>query len=74
MKHGNTDYPRLTKLGFLLGVGLFAAGAGGEIVGHALFGTLPGWEDALLTDSVFLGIVVAFVSVFGFGIVMPLLE
>lgn len=68
------DYARLTKFGFLLGLGLFVAGAGGEFVGHAIWGTLPAWEETLLTDSVGLGIIVGFVSVFGFGIVMPLLE
>jgi hypothetical protein len=68
------DYARLTKLGVLLGLGLFVVGAGGEFVGHAVWGTLPAWEETLLTDSVGLGIVVAFCSVFGFGIAMPLLE
>ncbi|WP_435334557.1 hypothetical protein [Haloarchaeobius sp. TZWWS8] len=74
MHHGNMDYPRLAKLGFLLGLGLFVGGAVAEVLGHALFGTLPAWEDALFTDSILLGIVVGFVSVFGFGIVLPLLE
>ncbi|WP_435348137.1 hypothetical protein [Haloarchaeobius sp. HRN-SO-5] len=74
MRHGNLDYARLTKLGFLLGLGLFVAGTGGEFVGHALYGALPAWEETLLTDSVLLGILTSFVSVFGFGIVMPLVE
>ena len=68
------DYARLTRVGFLLGLALFVAGAGGESVGHAIWGTLPAWEETLLTDSVGLGILVAFCSVFGFGIAMPLLE
>ena len=73
-KRNSMDYARLTKVGFLFGLGLFVAGAGGEFVGHAVWGTLPAWEETLLLDSMGLGIVAAFVSVFGFGIVMPLLE
>jgi hypothetical protein len=74
MRNENLDYARLTKVGFMLGLGLFVAGLGGEFVGHALYGTLPAWEETLLTDSVLLGILTGFASVFGFGIVMPLLE
>ncbi|MFC4405227.1 DUF7860 family protein [Haloarchaeobius iranensis] len=73
-QRNSLDYSRLTRVGFLLGLGLFVAGAGGEFVGLAIWGTLPAWEETLLTDSVALGIVVAFCSVFGFGIAMPLLE
>ena len=74
MRNSNIDYARLTKLGFLLGLGLFVAGTSGELVGHALYGALPAWEETLLTDSALLGILTSFLSVFGFGILLPLLE
>ncbi|WP_257299355.1 hypothetical protein [Haloarchaeobius sp. FL176] len=73
-QRNSVDYTRLTRVGFLLGLGLFVAGAGAELAGHAIWGTLPAWEETLLTDSVALGIIVAFCSVFGFGIAMPLME
>ena len=68
------DHGRLAKLGFLLGLTLFVAGAGGEILGHALYGSLPAWEDTLLFDLEAIGLVVGFVSPFLFGIARPLLE
>lgn len=74
MAQRNLDYARMAKLGFLLGIALFVVGTGGEFVGHAAYSSLPGWEETLLTDSVVAGIFVGFVSVFGFGIVMPLVE
>jgi hypothetical protein len=73
-RYGNLDYARLTKLGFTLGVLAFAVGAGGEVVGHAVFGTLPAWEDALLFDLEVLGILVTLLSPFVFGVLLPLTE
>jgi hypothetical protein len=73
-RYGDLDTERLTKGGVLLGLAMFALGAGGELVGHALYGTLPGWENALLFDAEVLGILVAVLSVFVFGIVVPLTE
>ena len=68
------DHARLAKLGFLLGLGLFAIGGGGEIVGHALYGSLPAWGDALLFDLEVVGLLVGFFSPFVFGVALPLLE
>ena len=68
------DHARLAKLGFYLGLGLFALGGGGEIVGHALYGSLPAWEDALLFDIEVIGLLVGFFSPFVFGIALPLIE
>ena len=68
------DHATLAKLGFLLGLGLFLAGAGGEYVGHALLGGLPAWEDTLLFDMEVLGLLVGFFSPLVFGVVLPLLE
>lgn len=73
-RYGNIDYPVVTKRAFLLGVALFLVGGLGELVGHAVFGTLPGWEETLLLDAEILGVVIALVSPFLFGIVLPLTE
>lgn len=73
-RYGQIDYPTVTKRAFALGVGLFLLGALGEIVGHALFGTLPAWENTLLFDAEILGILIALLSPIVFGIVMPLTE
>jgi hydrogenase/urease accessory protein HupE len=75
MGHANaTDYAKRAKQGFFLGFGLFALGAGGELVGHSVYGELPGWEQALLFDAEVLGILVALLVPLVFGIVMPLVE
>ena len=68
------DHARLAKLGFLLGLSLFLVGAGGELLGHALYGSLPAGEAALLFDVEAVGLVVGFASPFVFGIALPLLE
>ncbi|WP_224448039.1 hypothetical protein [Haloprofundus salilacus] len=73
-RYGNIDYPRLTKSAFLLGVTLFAAGALAELVGHAAFGTLPGWQNTLFLDMEILGIAVALLAPLLFGVVLPLTE
>jgi len=68
------DHARYAKLGFLLGLALFAIGGGGEIVGHAIYGTLPAWEATLLFDLEVIGLLVGFFSPLVFGIALPLLE
>ena len=68
------DHAQLAKLGFLLGLGLFLAGAGGEMVGAAVFGGLPAWEATLLFDVEVVGLLVGFFSPLVFGIALPLLE
>jgi hypothetical protein len=73
-RYGNLNYARLAKRGFLLGAALFALGVAGEILGRALAGGLPGWEDVLFVSAIYLGIAVGFVAVFSFGIVLPLTE
>ncbi|WP_049900334.1 DUF7860 family protein [Halococcus agarilyticus] len=73
-RYGDLNYARLTKTGFALGVGLFALGVAGSAIGPAIAGPLPGWERTLLVEGEVAGILVAFVSVFGFGIVLPLTE
>jgi hypothetical protein len=68
------DYARLAKGGFLLGLGMLLVGALGELIGHVVFGGLPGWEDTLFFDLEVLGVLLALVSPFLFGIFLPLLE
>ena len=52
---------------------LFVVGALGELLAHTVL-TLPEWEQTLLLDAVILGTLVALLSVFVFGIVLPLVE
>ena len=73
-RYGELDYGRLTKYGFGLGVFLFVLGVAGAFLGPAVFGPLPGWEEALFVESEATGIIVAFLSVVLFGIVLPLTE
>jgi len=73
-RYGDIDYPTYTKYGFLFGVSLLALGALGEIVGTALYGPLPGWENMLFTDMEAIGVVAMLLSPFVFGILLPLTE
>lgn len=68
------DYGYWAKTGFLLGLGLFALGAAGEILGHVAFGSLPAWENRLFTYSEGAGLVIGFCSPWIFGVVLPLTE
>lgn len=72
VKKNKIDYAKRSKQGFWLGIAMFVLGSVGEIGGHMLYGSLPGWENMLLTDMIALGIVVAFLSFFVVGIVLPL--
>jgi len=74
--HGSSqfDYPTLAKGGFLLGASLFILGALGEIIGHVVFGSLPGWEATLFFDMVVLGVLIGLISPFVFGIFLPLVD
>jgi hydrogenase/urease accessory protein HupE len=75
MSHSSAgDYARRAKQGVVLGFCLFAAGAVGEFVGHSYLNNLPGWEQALLFDSMVLGILVALLSLLVFGVVLPLTQ
>jgi hypothetical protein len=73
-EYSSMNYARLTKGGFLLGVGLLLFGALGGIVGKALFGTLPEWETTLFLFSEGTGILIGVFSVCVFGVIMPLVE
>lgn len=68
------DYATYAKRGMAFGFPLVGAGILGHLILPPLVGPLPGWEQTLLFDSVLLGLVSELVSVFGFGIVFPLLS
>ncbi|MDQ2055359.1 MULTISPECIES: hypothetical protein [Halobellus] len=73
-RYGNLDYPTLTKRSFLLGIGLFAVGALGEFAIATTGAAVPAWEHTLLVDAEFLGVLLALLSPFVFGILLPLTE
>lgn len=73
-RHGALDHAFLAKAGFLLGLGLFAVGGGGELLGHAMYESLPAWETTLFFDLEVLGLLIGFFSPFIFGIFLPLAE
>jgi hypothetical protein len=71
---GSMDYAKRAKQGFLLGAGLFAFGALGELVGHALYTELPGWEQALFFNAELVGVLLALFAPLVFAGVLPLVE
>ncbi|QSG16246.1 hypothetical protein [Halapricum desulfuricans] len=73
-RYGDLDYPKLTRNGFLLGVGLLVAGLLGEALGPAVLGSLPAWGHTLFLDLEMLGIVVGLFAPIVFGIALPLTE
>jgi hypothetical protein len=73
-RYGDIDYATLTKRCFLLGLGLFVIGALGGTAAGATGGQVPAWEQTLFFDLELVGLLIAFVSPFLFGIVLPLTE
>ena len=72
--NATTDYAARAKAGFLLGLGLLLAGALGELVGTAYFGSLPGWERTLFFDMEVAGVLIGLLAPLVYGIVLPLVE
>ncbi|PGF16508.1 hypothetical protein CP556_10520 [Natrinema sp. CBA1119] len=72
--YSGRDYSSLAKTGFVLGLALFVVGTGSELIGHAMFGSLPQWENTLFFALTMIGFAVGFASPFVFGIIMPLTE
>lgn len=68
------DYATYSKRGIVFGFVLIGAGILGHLILPPLVGPLPGWEQTLLFDSVVVGLVSELVSVFGFGIIFPLIS
>ncbi|WP_049985586.1 DUF7860 family protein [Halobellus rufus] len=73
-RYGDVDYPTLTKRSFLFGIGLFALGALGEFAIAATGAAVPAWEHALLVDAEWIGVAIALLSPFVFGVLLPLTE
>jgi hypothetical protein len=73
-RHSNLDHAFLAKAGFLLGLAMFTIGGGGELLGHAIYGSLPAWETTLFFDLEVLGLLIGFVSPLVFAILLPLVE
>lgn len=73
-RYRNIDYAKLTKTSVLLGVSLIVIGFLGEVALGMSTVHAPGWVDTVLVDAEFLGIIVALLSVFIFGILLPLRE
>jgi hypothetical protein len=71
---GRFDHASLSKYGLLTGVALFGLGAVGELFVRVAVGDPPAWENTLLVGMEASGIVIAMVSVFVVGILLPLLE
>ncbi|ERH02946.1 MAG: hypothetical protein J07HN6_00264 [Halonotius sp. J07HN6] len=72
--YGDLDYPTLTKRAFALGVALFLIGALGELTVSTGGLSVPQWGQTLLFDLELIGIAVALISPFVFGILLPLTE
>ena len=68
------DHAKRTKLSFLLGVGLFVTAELVEPLQHAVGLAVPGWEQGLLIATAGAGILLALLSPFVFGILLPLIE
>lgn len=73
-QYDNLDYPALTKRSFLLGVSLFLVGVLGEFVITTTGIAAPAWEHTVLFDAEALGIIIALLGPFVFGVVLPLTE
>jgi hypothetical protein len=73
-RYGNVDYSTLTKRAFLFGATLFALGALGEFALATMGTAVPAWEHAVLVDAEWIGVMIALLSPFVFGILLPLTE
>ncbi|WP_435074539.1 hypothetical protein [Halorubrum sp. HHNYT27] len=73
-RYGDLDYSRLTVLSFSLGLGMFLAGELGEVGLRTAGMSVPAWEHRLFLALAGVGILIAFLSPFVFGIALPLTE
>ncbi|WP_277554633.1 hypothetical protein [Halobaculum limi] len=73
-RYGDLDYPKLTKTSVAGFLALFVLTAGIN-AWLAISGTaVPAWEETLLVDVEILSVLGIFLSVFVFGIALPLTE
>lgn len=73
-RYGDLDYARLTKLSFLLGVGMLVGAELGEFGLRTAGVPVPPWEHTVFLLMGGAGIVVALLTPFIFGILLPLTE
>lgn len=73
-RYATRNYAWLTKAAFLIGLGMFVIGVLGEWTIHSQLAGIPPWEDTFFFDVEVLGIIVALLSPFVFGIFLPLTE
>lgn len=75
MSHGmRLDYAMYAKRGFIFGVAPRYYRDDRKFGGPSVAGPLPDWERTILFDFMWLGILIGFFSVFGFGIFLPLTD
>lgn len=68
------DYRTWVKSGVGIAVALFVIGELGQVLAPHLQSTVPDWETTLFVAISVVGILVGVLSVFVFGIAMPLME
>ena len=73
-RYGNLDYSRAVKTGVIVGGLLLVVGFLGEYVGHMLYNDVTGTLDTLFMGMEVIGIIVAMIAVFVFGVALPLTE
>lgn len=73
-RYGSLDYPTLTKRALAACVAVLLASLTVEAVVATTAVTIPDWEHALLADVELLAVVSMFLSVFVFGVALPLTE
>jgi len=73
-RYGDLDYSRAVKSGVILGGLLLVGGFLGEAVGHMLYTDVTGTLDVIFISMEVIGIVIAMVAVFVFGVALPLTE
>lgn len=68
------NYGRSVKIGVAAGAGLFVLGELGQVVLPRVQGPLPDWELTMFAWFSVGGIAIALLSVFVFGVALPLVE
>jgi len=68
------EYVRLSKYGAAVGLGMFVAGALGEVVGHAVFAEIPASLGTLFVYLLGFGLAGFFLSIMAGGILPLALE
>lgn len=73
-RYGDIDYSQAVKSGVILGGLLLVGGFLGESVGHLLYTDVTGTVDTIFTSMEIIGIAIAMIAVFVFGVALPLTE